>query len=69
MMAPTRIFSGAFFQGMAQAVDLTGGMARRRLARFRAGHRSVSGALGSDWAAVGHDLSHALRRYRELHEQ
>jgi hypothetical protein len=69
MMAPPRIFSGAFFQGMAQALDLSGGMARRRLARFRAGRRSVSGALGSDWAAVGHDLSLALRRYRELNGQ
>ena len=67
MMAPSRIFSGAFFQGMAQAIDLTGGMARRRLARFRTGRQSVRGALGSDWAGVGHDLSLALRRYRELH--
>jgi hypothetical protein len=67
MMAPSRIFRGAFLQGMAQAFDLTGGMARRRLERFRADRRSVAGALGSDWAAVGHDLSFALRRYRELH--
>jgi len=69
MIAPPRIIGGAFLQGMAQAFDLTGGIARRRLARFRAGRRSVRGALGSDWAAVGHDLSHALRRYRELHGQ
>jgi hypothetical protein len=63
------MFSGAFFQGMAQALDLTGGMARRRLARYRDGGRSVRGALASDWSAIGHDLSLALRRYRELHGQ
>jgi len=69
MMAPPRMFSGAFFQGMAQALDLTGGMARRRLARYRARRRSTGGALASDWSAIGHDLSLALRRYRELHGQ
>ena len=69
MIAPSRVFNGAFFQGMAQALDLTGGMARRRLARFRTDRRSASGALGSDWSAIGHDLSLALRRYRELHGQ
>lgn len=69
MMTPPSMFSGAFFRGMAQALDLTGGMARRELARFRAERRSARGALASDWSAVGHDLSFALRRYRELHEQ
>ena len=69
MMARSRVFGGAFFQGMAQALDLTGGMARRRLARFGADRRSARGALASDWSAIGHDLSLALRRYRELHEQ
>ncbi|MFL5385986.1 MAG: hypothetical protein ACJ8GN_26005 [Longimicrobiaceae bacterium] len=69
MMTRPGMFNGAFFQGMAQALDLTGGMARRRLARFRADQRSVRGALGSDWSAIGHDLSLALRRYRELHGQ
>ena len=64
-----RIFDAAFVRGMAQAMDLTGGMARRRLARFRARRRGVSGALGADWSAVGRDLAFALRRYRELHEQ
>ena len=69
MMAPSRVFGGAFFQGMAQALDLTGGMARRRLARLHDGRRNTRGALAGDWSAIGHDLSFALRRYRELHEQ
>ena len=69
MIGPSRVFGGAFFQGMAQALDLTGAVARRRLARFRDGRRSTRGALASDWSAIGHDLSFALRRYRELHEQ
>jgi hypothetical protein len=69
MRTASRIFDAAFVRGMAQAMDLTGGMARRRLAAFRARRRGVGGALGADWAAVGHDLSIALRRYRELHEQ
>jgi len=63
------MFGGTFVRGMAQAFDLTGGMARQRLASFRADRRSVRGALGSDWSAVGRDLSTALRRYGELHAQ
>jgi hypothetical protein len=65
----SRIFDAAFVRGMAQAMDLTGGMARRRLARFRARRRGVGGALGADWSAIGRDLEFALRRYRELHGQ
>lgn len=66
MITRASIFDSAFLWGMAQAFDLGGGLARRRLARFR--QRSVRGALASSWAAVGHDLSTALRRYREQHE-
>ena len=69
MRTGSRIFDAAFVRGMAQALDLTGGIARRRLAQFRARRRSVGGALGSDWAAIGGDLSIALQRYRELHGQ
>jgi len=69
MSTSSRIFDGAFLRGMAQAMDLTGAIARRRLARFRARRRGVGGALGGDWSAVGRDLTFALRRYRELHEQ
>ena len=68
-MTGSRIFGSAFVRGMAQAMDLTGGIARRRLARFRAPRRSVGGALGGDWSVVGRDLAFALRRYRELHGQ
>jgi hypothetical protein len=69
MITLSGLFSGACFRGMAQAFDLTGGMARRRLARFRADRNSVRRALAADWAAVGGDLSIALRRYGELHGQ
>jgi len=69
MRTASRIFDGAVLRGMAQAMDLTGGIARRRLARFRAPRRSVGGALGGDWSAIGRDLAFALRRYRELHGQ
>ena len=69
MITPSRLFNSAFVRGMAQAFDLTGGMARHRLARFRADRRSVRGALGSDWSALGRDLSLSLRRYGELHGQ
>lgn len=69
MITRRPLFSSAFFRGMAQAVDLSGGMARRRLAAFRSQRRSAMGALGHDFAALGRDLGHAMRRYRELHEQ
>ena len=69
MIALRPIFSGAFARGMAQAFDLSGGMARQRLGQFRARRRSTLGALGADFAALGRDLGHAMRRYRELHEQ
>jgi hypothetical protein len=69
MKTVSRIFDAAFLRGMAQAMDLTGGIARRRLARFRTRGRGVGGALGADWSAVGRDLSIAMQRYRELHEQ
>ncbi|HEY0035474.1 MAG TPA: hypothetical protein VGB66_02240 [Longimicrobium sp.] len=69
MRTASEIFDGAFVRGMAQAMDITGGIARRRLARFRARRRNVRGALGADWSVVGRDLAFALRRYRELHGQ
>jgi len=69
MITPSRMFGGAFLRGMAQAFDLGGGLARRRLARFREGRSSVRGALATDWAALGRDLSLAMRRYGELHGQ
>ncbi|HEV7588459.1 MAG TPA: hypothetical protein VGO40_10120 [Longimicrobium sp.] len=69
MRTVSRIFDAAFVRGMAQAMDLTGGIARRRLARFRTRRRGASGALGGDWSAVGRDLTLALQRYRELHGQ
>jgi len=68
MRTTSRIFDAAFVRGMAQALDLTGGIARRRLAHFRARRHSAGGGLGSDWSAIGRDLTLALRRYRELHE-
>ena len=69
MRTASGIFDRAFVRGMAQAMDLTGAVAHRRLARFRARRRGVGGALGRDWSAVGRDLAFALRRYRELHGQ
>ena len=63
----SRIANSPFVRGMAQAFDLTGGLARQRLARFREGRQSGRGALAGDWSAVGRDLSIAMRRYGELH--
>jgi hypothetical protein len=69
MITARRILGHPFVVGMAQAMDFTGGIARRRLERFRTERRTVAGALGSNWSAVGRDLSLAMRRYRELHGQ
>ena len=69
MIAPRPIFSGAFLRGMAQAFDLTGSIASRRLAGFRRPRRTVRRTLSSNWAALGRDLGLAMRRYREQHGQ
>jgi hypothetical protein len=63
----TRSFGGAFLYGMAQAFDLGGALASRRLAHLR--QRTVRQALASDCAAVGRDLAIAMRRYQEAHER
>lgn len=69
MNTRTRGLGSAFLYGMAQAFDLGGVLARRRLAHLRHDRRSVRDVLGGDFAAVGRDLSTAMRRYREAHER
>ena len=66
MNTRARSLGSAFLYGMAQAFDLGGGLASRRLAPLR--RRSVREALAANWAAVGRDLSTALERYGERHE-
>lgn len=66
MNTRTRSLGNAFLYGMAQAFDLSGGLASRRVAHLR--RRTVRQALASSWAAVGRNLSTALERYGEQHE-
>ncbi len=65
------IFRRAFTRGMAQAFDLYGVIASRRLSRFRNRPGTARRALGSDWRAVSCDFargtslvwrSHGFRR-------
>ena len=66
MNTRTRSLGSAFLYGMAQAFDLGGVLASRRVAHLR--RRTVREALASNWEAVGRDLSTALERYGEQHE-
>ena len=60
MSTESRILRRAFTRGMAQAFDLTGAIASRRLARFL--HRAGSGSvLRPDLRAMRRDLVAAPR--------
>jgi hypothetical protein len=63
MITNAKIFRGAFVRGMAQAFDLTGAIASRRLSRFRNHPGAVRNALGADWRAVTRDFT-IVERWR-----
>ena len=67
-MIRLRGFRLAFLWGMAQAVDLRGTLASRRLrSALGSGPDGVRAALGSDWLALRKDMGHAIRWYGRTH--